>query len=306
MLVHDMILGLLLAWAVILAGGWIGWQLLRQKRRVLLRLEELEKRLNEVEFGENEQPTSLPVGSEAPGFELADLADERRSLAPSRGHPLVVLFFNPECGYCRELVPKLAALRPQPAALPLGGGGGGEGRRGPGEGNPLILILTTGDAEMNRQFFSEHKLRCPVLLQNGGEVAKDYHANGTPSGYLVSAEGKIASELTMGAEALLALAEGKSEIRNPKSEADQSLLTSAATEGDGRADRFKERSLARSRIQRDGLKAGTRAPDFRLPRLNGHGDLSLSDLRGKRVLLLFSSPHCGPCNAFAAQVTQTE
>jgi peroxiredoxin len=297
-----MILGLLLAWAVILAGGWIGWQLLRQNGRLLLRLEELEKRLNEVEFGENEQPTSLPVGSEAPGFELADLADERRSLAHFRGQPLVVLFFNPECGYCRELVPKLAALRPQPAALPLGGGGGGEGRRGPGEGNPLILILTTGDAEMNRQFFSEHKLRCPVLLQNGGEVAKDYHANGTPSGYLVSAEGKIASELTMGAEALLALAEGKSEIRNPKSEADQSLLTSAATEGDGRADRFKERSLARSRIQRDGLKAGTRAPDFRLPRLNGHGDLSLSDLRGKRVLLLFSSPHCGPCNALAPEL----
>src|ERR1051326_5480064 len=114
MLVHDMILGLLLAWAVILAGGWIGWQLLRQKRRVLLRLEELEKRLNEVEFGENEQPTSLPVGSEAPGFELADLADERRSLAHFRGQPLVVLFFNPECGYCRELVPTLAAVRPQP------------------------------------------------------------------------------------------------------------------------------------------------------------------------------------------------
>ena len=47
------------------------------------------------------------------------------------------------------------------------------------------------------------------------------------------------------------------------------------------------------------MKAGTPAPDFRLPRLDGRGDLSLEDLRGRRVLLVFSSPHCGPCDALA-------
>src|SRR5207244_5653659 len=56
---------------------------------------------------------------------------------------------------------------------------------------------------------------------------------------------------------------------------------------------------ARSKIKRDGLKAGTPAPDFRLPRLDGRGDLGLTDLRGRRVLLVFSSPHCGPCNVLA-------
>jgi peroxiredoxin len=72
--------------------------------------------------------------------------------------------------------------------------------------------------------------------------------------------------------------------------------------GDGRADRFKERSLVRSKIKRDGLKAGTPAPDFRLPRLDGRGDLSLGELRGRRVLLVFSSPHCGPCNTLAPEL----
>src|SRR5438094_7386069 len=43
----------------------------------------------------------------------------------------------------------------------------------------------------------------------------------------------------------------------------QSLVTSAAT------NRFGKRSLVRSKIKRDGLKAGTPAPDFRLPRLDG-------------------------------------
>lgn len=64
------------------------------------------------------------------------------------------------------------------------------------------------------------------------------------------------------------------------------------------ADRFGNRSLANSKIKRDGLKAGTPAPEFRLPRLDGR-ELALSDLRGKFVLLVFSSPHCGPCNMLA-------
>ena len=65
---------LTLAWLAILVGGWLGWQLLRQNGRLLLRLEELEKRLDDFEFGEGDEPAGLPVGGEAPGFELPDLA----------------------------------------------------------------------------------------------------------------------------------------------------------------------------------------------------------------------------------------
>ncbi len=86
-----------------------------------------------------------------------------------------------------------------------------------------------------------------------------------------------------------------------KSEMDESLVTSAVTNGEERANRFTNRSLARSRIKRDGLKAGTAAPSFRLPRLDGR-ELSLEELRGKRLLLVFSDPHCGPCNALAPQL----
>ena len=89
----------------------------------------------------------------------------------------------------------------------------------------------------------------------------------------------------------------ESEIHNPKSETDESLVTSAATS------RFGNRSLARSKIARNGLKAGTPAPDFRLPQLNGD-ELSLEQLRGKQVLLVFSAPDCGPCNALAPKLEQ--
>jgi peroxiredoxin len=60
-------------------------------------------------------------------------------------------------------------------------------------------------------------------------------------------------------------------------------------------------SLARSRLNRNGLKAGTVAPDFNLPRIDG-GELALADLRGERVLLVFSDPECGPCMELAPRL----
>src|SRR2546426_7310286 len=99
-----------LAWLAILVGGWLGWQLLRQNGRLLLRLEELEKRLDTLEFDEDDQPTGLAVGTEAPAFELPDLAGDRKSLAQDRGQPLLLIFFNPACGFCRDLAPKLVAV----------------------------------------------------------------------------------------------------------------------------------------------------------------------------------------------------
>jgi peroxiredoxin len=313
---HAMTLGLALTWLAILLGGWLGWQLLRQNGRILLRLDELEKRLNEFEFGEDQAPAELPAGAEAPAFELPDLIGKRHSLAEYRGQPILLIFFNPGCGFCREMLPNLAQL-PQPVAVQTPRSSGRESAPsempgsqsrltpaatapdGNGADHPRLLILTTGDAEKNRRFFAGHKINCPVLLQSDGDVAKAYQANGTPSGYLISPEGRIASNLAMGADALLALADGKSEIGSQKSEEGRSV---PATNGEERANRFSHRSLARSKINRDGLRAGAPAPDFRLPRLDGRGDLTLSELRGKRALLVFSSPGCGPCNTLAPEL----
>src|SRR6266850_3294456 len=278
-----------LASVALLAGAWLGWQLLRQNGRLLLRLDELEKQLDELEFDEGEHPRGLPMGSEAPAFDLPDLAGSSKSIAQYRGQPLLLIFFNPGCGYCRELVPKLKEkLALKARSLESGFGGRSEG--------PLVLVISTGKAEANRKLFNEHQLNCPVVLQKESGVAAAYQANGTPSGYLISAEGEIASELAIGAEALLALLADQSKVQNPRSRVDGN--------GDGRADRFRERSLGRSKIKRDGLKTGTPAPEFRLPRLDGRGELSLSELRGRRVLLVFSSPHCGPCNTLAPQLEE--
>ena len=61
--------------------------------------------------------------------------------------------------------------------------------------------------------------------------------------------------------------------------------------------------LKKSRLIRDGLKAGTVAPDFQLPRVGGT-EVSLAQYKGRRVLLVFSDPECGPCNELAPKLQQ--
>jgi peroxiredoxin len=270
--VTILIFGTLLPWLLVGLGCWLGFQLVRQNGRILLRLEAMERRLAQVGAG-LAQKTGLPVGSAAPDFELPDLADGRRTLAQFRGKPVLLMFFNPRCGFCTKMVPDLAALAPD----------GGDGR-------PVPLVITTGEADRNRKLVQEHGLRCPVLLQEKTEISSKYQANGTPSGYLIDEQGKIASELAVGADALLTLAVSPSTARKGNC---------GCAEKKGKTNK----GLAASRLNRSGLKAGTPAPSFRLPRLDG-GELALEEHRGRRVLLVFSDPQCQPCDQLAPQLEQ--
>jgi peroxiredoxin len=281
-------MGIVLPWVIVCLfvalGAWIGFQLIHQNGRLLSRLEALEARLGQLSampapapsmpaapapLPSPAPPPALPIGSPAPAFELPDLAGARKRLADFRGSRLLLIFFNPGCGFCTRMAPDLAAL-------PV------DGRNGA----PLPLVITTGAVEENRKLVEEHGIRCPVLRQDGMEIASQYQCNGTPMGYLLDEQGRIASELAIGGPALLALAVG-----------------GAAAEGNGAAPLGGKRGVEESQIARNGLAAGMPAPDFHLPLLNG-GELSLSDYRGRRVLLVFSDPNCGPCDQLSPQLEQ--
>ena len=271
------VFGMVLPWLLVALGAWLGYQLVRQNGRILLRLDSIENQLRPRDGAQHPEAGGLPVGSAAPDFELPDLAGERRGLSEFRGKPVLLIFFNPGCGYCTKMAADLAALPTDDR-----------------DGRAIPVVVTTGDAEQNRELVERHGIRCVVLIQEKMEIASRYRAQGTPMGYRIDAAGRIASELAVGAEPLLRLASTlEAHQHGPAAPANGP----AAHGGEG------DPSLARSRLNRNGLKAGATAPEFRLPRIDG-GDLALAELRGGRVLLVFSDPECGPCDELAPRLQQ--
>jgi peroxiredoxin len=289
--VLTLVLGVILPWSIVALGCWLGYHLLRQYGRMLLRLESLEQQLAALAAQaaqaqsslQESIPPALPVGSPAPEFDLPTLSGGRKKLADFRGRRVLLVFFNPQCGFCAQMAPDLAKLPAEHAG-----------------GHPLPIVITVGDLQTNRRLVKEHRIRCPVLLQEQNEVAGAYQANGTPMGYLVDEEGRIASEVAVGSQALLELA---------RKDAAPSAHESAhpAKNGNGRKPVARAlkgvRPLTDSKIKREGLSAGTSAPDFRLPRVDG-GELTLSDYHGRPVLLVFSEPQCGPCTVLAPKLEE--
>src|SRR5262249_1551986 len=111
-----------------------------------------------------------------------------------------------------------------------------------------------------------------------------YRIGATPTGYLVDEHGTTASDLLMGEGELLSASKG--------------VHLDAATR---KIARDLSPSSKPSRLIRDGLTKGTLAPAFSLPDLDGV-TISLNDLIGQRILLVFSDPECQPCHALMPEL----
>jgi len=218
-------------------------------------------RLDDIESilaeGAGGLPEALPVGTEFPAFRLPDLDGTERALEEFRGRKTLLIHWGAQCGYCDVIAPDLARLQP-------------ELRRAGTE----ILLVSWGDPEDNRAMLAEHGLVCAALLQSPGRELEPFDTLGTPVAYLLDEAGRVASSLALGADDVVALAREAANARM--------ALPS-------------ERPLHESRLERDGLERGTPAPSFTLPTTDGE-QVSLEDYRGRRVLLVFSDPGCGPCD----------
>jgi peroxiredoxin len=246
--------------ALTLLSLWVGfYQLLKQQGRILLKLDALERR----QTGAADQPevSSLAVGAVFPAFRIPDLAGKAVALEDFRGHQVLLVHWSPDCGFCDMIAPDLAAL-----ALDFE------------KSDVRLLLLAHGDAESNRRLAAEHKLTCPILLLDERNQPAPLEGQGTPSAYLLDADGRVADPCAVGAEEV-------------------PVLARKAVQADFRRQPGRH-PLSQSQIPRDGLKAGAPAPAFRLPDLDGH-PVALENYRGRRVLLVFSDPHCGPCDELA-------
>jgi methylamine dehydrogenase accessory protein MauD len=62
---------------------------------------------------------------------------------------------------------------------------------------------------------------------------------------------------------------------------------------------------APSRIGRNGLRVGKKAPPFSLPNVLGE-DIALADFAGRKVLLVFTQSGCSPCKAIVPELNRLE
>jgi len=159
------------------------------------------------------------------------------------------------------------------------------------EANHTQLVLVSyGDAEANRKLAAEHGLNCTILLLKDSTAEKYLSEQvfkycGTPSAYLLDEQGQVAERLAAGMTAVVALAREAADGAQPKKAA------------------LRKLPLSESRIEREGLKAGTPAPDFNLPDVHGQ-PVSLEQFRGQKVLLVFTDPQCGPCDELAPELVR--
>jgi peroxiredoxin len=236
-------LGLLVVIAALLT------QILRQQGRMLLRFEGIEERLG---IGGSRPATVQPhagltPGTPAPDFALPDLNGTSKSLKdllhPKK--PLLLVFSNPGCGPCQALLPEIAQWRRDL------------------RDNLTIALISESSADAHETYATAVGADA-VFLQREREVAEAFEALGTPAAVAITAEGRIASYLAQGAEAIRGLMQAIRAGSLP-------VLASAP-----------------------GTAFGEPAPDFTLKALAG-GQISLADLHGAPALLLFWNQHCGFC-----------
>ncbi len=129
-----------------------------------------------------EPPTKK--GDKAPEVKLKDLDGKEFDLQRHKSDTLLV-FWNPGCGFCKRMTDELktwAKDKPKTA--------------------PEIVLVSTGTVEANK----EMEIPFRTLMDEGFSTGRKFGAGGTPSAVLVDSKGKIASDVAVGAPAVMALA----------------------------------------------------------------------------------------------------
>jgi peroxiredoxin len=253
----------LLGVVVVLVAGvvatWFSvYGVLAQNGRLLVRMTELEEQVDQLLDAPAGRPQvrGIDPGTPLPDFSLTSLDGQRVGLDTFAGRRALLVHWDPGCGFCRQIAPQLAELAGGLAAQ-----------------QTELVLVSHGDEEANRALAAAHRLEATTLLQREDERAVAFDGLGTPCAYLVDERGRVAKPLAVGANEVPRLA-----------------AHAAARKALG-----TERPLSESRLVRNGITPGTVAPSFTAPAVGG-GTVALDDFRGRRLLLVFSDPHCGPCN----------
>ncbi|MFP4374216.1 MAG: TlpA family protein disulfide reductase [Spirochaetaceae bacterium] len=113
----------------------------------------------------------------APAFTLERLDGESFSLKEARGRPVVINFWATWCGPCRVEMPVKKRL-----AAELGDRVAFVG---------VNLTTSEGGVGVVRDYVEEFSIEYPIVLDARGEVQQLYGVRGTPTTYIIDADGEV-------------------------------------------------------------------------------------------------------------------
>ncbi len=135
-----------------------------------------------------------------PGSRLprADLDGGFVGLDDYLGNELMLVFWSVDCEFSQRLLPDLR-----------------EWEQEAGDAVARTLIISAGSVDRNR----EQGLRSRVVLDDAFTTASSYGASGTPAAIRLDRDGRVASSLAVGADAVMDLLYDFSESQAPSSSA---------------------------------------------------------------------------------------
>jgi peroxiredoxin/uncharacterized membrane protein YphA (DoxX/SURF4 family) len=139
-------------------------------------------------------PAPAKKGDRLPSLQLTDLEGRMMDLATLQGRRTLLLFWNPTCGFCQQM---LADVK--------------KWERSRRRDVPDLLIVSGGSSEANRDQGFESR----VLLDPAFGAGTVFGAGGTPSAVLIDEEGKVGSDVAVGAPDVFALFQAASNKKSP-------------------------------------------------------------------------------------------
>jgi peroxiredoxin len=332
----TMILLLLVLILVSLAFGF--YSLVKAQGRMLLRLDQLEQQATTTAKpalparsgtpAEEAESEGELVGTEFPAFAFPDLTGKTVALQDFHGKRVLLVNWNFNCGFCDSIAPDLAALQAgfekgNIALVLLARGDAATNRKGAAEHGLHCPILMREDGEPPAPF--RHR-GTPVayLLDEESRIDAPFASGANEVVGLARAlievetgaaeSAKSEAQQPQNSQALVQPA-GPHRVRLPGFMLKGELGLGDAIKGFTSAIGIKpcvgcerraallNRRLGFSGATGNGLRAGDRAPLFELRDLEGR-TVSLEDYRGRRVLLVFTDPQCGPCDELAPDLVR--
>jgi peroxiredoxin/uncharacterized membrane protein YphA (DoxX/SURF4 family) len=231
-----------------------------QQNQIIRRIEVMELVAREgglVERDEAGLPhEGLPIGAVVPDFELPSIKGELVALGQIRQArmPVLFLFVSPTCNPCKGLVPEFDSWQTELKE------------------KVRLVFISSGTPEENEEKFAGRFAK-QILLQNGREISELLRAKWTPSAILMDADGRVASHIAAGDNA----------IRDLVSKISSENLNGEFTYfANGNSTHYK-------------IKIGESVPDISVTDLAGK-PIDKDYFKGKQTLVTFWStacPHCG-------------